>query len=248
MRLRTLVRDCLFLNWLVPAECLPPPPPPLRYDRRVVSGRDHVFVSALLFRQQGLHLPLLPFARISYPQLNVRTYVIDGDGRPAVLFSRMLVPSWVVLGVRWFGQQPAEVGSFRYPAAGRGSVARESWSVRAKGAGLAVEAEPGPPAVHPGFASWEGLVALLRERPRGFAIVRGGLREVRASHPPVAVVPMRAEIGEDLLLRRAVLGDGTGEWPELHSSWICPEIPFVFELGTLPTVGAVPRAAAPAPI
>ena len=45
--LRTTVRDCLYLNWAFPAEALPPPPAPLRYQRHVWQGREHVFASAL---------------------------------------------------------------------------------------------------------------------------------------------------------------------------------------------------------
>lgn len=246
MRLRTLVRDCLFLNWMVPAASLPELPAPLSYDRRLVGGVDQVFVSALLFRQQGLHLPSLPFARFSYPQLNIRTYVTDGDGRPAVFFQRMLVPTWVLPGVRWIGRQPAQSGRFHYPRAGCGGLALESWSVRADGELLMAAAEPGSVAAHTGFASWNGLVTALRQRSRGFALVRGGLREIRASHPEAETLPMRAEIGDDRLLRRALTGDPGAQWPSLHSAWICPEIPFVFELGTQPAV-TVPRAA-PAPI
>lgn len=246
MRLRTLVRDCLFLNWMVPAASLPELPAPLSYDRRLVGGVDQVFVSALLFRQQGLHLPWLPFARISYPQLNIRTYVLDGDGRSAVFFSRMLVPTWVLPGVRWIGRQPAQSGRFHYPRAGRGGLGPETWSVRADGDLLTVAAEPGSVAVHAGFASWDGLVTALRQRSRGFALVRGGLREIRTSHPDAPTAPMRAELHDDRLLRRALTGDAGADWPALHSAWICPEIPFVFELGTLPAV-AVPRAA-PAPV
>ena len=32
MRLRTRIRDCLYLNWAIPASWLPPPPSPLRYE------------------------------------------------------------------------------------------------------------------------------------------------------------------------------------------------------------------------
>ena len=95
MKLRTLLRDALYLNWALPAAAVPPPPPPLAYELHSEGGREWVFASALLFRQQGLHLPALPFARVSYPQANVRLYILDGERMPAVLFRSMLVPAWV---------------------------------------------------------------------------------------------------------------------------------------------------------
>src|SRR4051794_15661183 len=68
--LRTTVRDCLYLNWALPAEALPVPPKPLRYQIHSWQGRDWVFASALLFHQDSLHFTALPRLRLGYPQLN----------------------------------------------------------------------------------------------------------------------------------------------------------------------------------
>jgi len=100
MMLQMTVRDCLFLNWALPADALPEPPPPLRYQLHSWQGRDYVFASALLFHQDAVHFAALPLLRFGYPQLNLRLYVLDQDGVPSVLFRRMLMPSWVVPGVR----------------------------------------------------------------------------------------------------------------------------------------------------
>src|SRR6202035_544612 len=107
MLLRTTVRDCLFLNWALPAAALPAPVAPLRYQLHSWQGEDYVFASALLFYQEGLHLPALPLLWVSFPQLNVRLYVLDGEGVPAVLFRRMLMPAWLAPGVRLVTGQPA---------------------------------------------------------------------------------------------------------------------------------------------
>ena len=96
--LQTTVRDCLYLNWALPAESLPEPPAPLRYQLHLWQGRYWVFASALLFHQDALHLTALPRLRFGYPQLNVRLYMLDEDGVPSVLFRRMLMPAWVVPG------------------------------------------------------------------------------------------------------------------------------------------------------
>ena len=103
--LQSVVRDCLYLNWALPAAALPPAPAPLRYQLHPFQGEDHVFASAVLFHQEGLHLQGLPRLRLSYPQCNVRLYVLDGDSVPAVLFRSMLMPLWVVPGVRLVSQQ-----------------------------------------------------------------------------------------------------------------------------------------------
>ncbi len=245
MILRTLVRDCLFLNWAVPVELLPPAPEPLRYELHRAGDRAFVLVSALLFRQVGLRLARLPAAGLSYPQCNVRAYVIDGDGLPAVWFWRELMPLWVVPGARLIGRQPARGARFTYPAPiAAGSTGPWRWNVRGGGGSgrLLARAEPGAPGVAPGgpvLPAWDALVEHLRQRPRGYALSPFGLERVSTSHPPVPVWPLRAEVEDDSLVRATVPGAMPTSWPGLHSAWLCPEIPFLFELVSLPEV-AVP--------
>jgi len=58
---------------------------------------------------------------------------------------------------------------------------------------------------------------------------------------------MRAEVsGTGLLPRLLDLAPGT-HWPGLHSVWLCPEIPILFELGLVlrvPVAPAMPQPAA----
>jgi hypothetical protein len=154
---------------------------------------------------------------------------------PAVLFWSVLVPFWVAPVARLLARQRTQWGSFRYPRpsrAGGGDGEEEwRWTVRRRGR-LEVAARPGSPrpGEGPDLGSWERTVAHLRERPRGYARGSGGrLRRVETTHPQVAVWPVRAEIAEDRLLGRCLPLEG-GTWPGLHSAWLCPEIPFVFEL------------------
>lgn len=251
MKLRTTVLDGLYLNWALPLAEVPAPPSPLRYEVHRWQGGETVFASALLFRQQGLHLPLLPLVRLSYPQLNLRLYVTDGDGVSSVLFRTVLVPGWVVPAARLIGRQPASPARFRFPRPSR-QLGAESWlwRVRRRGAGLEVEAGQGPPAVGEGpeLGSWDETVRYFRERRRGYAMAAGKLRRVETEQPRVAVWPVTAAVSD-----RGLLGAGLGpglagrEWPPLHSAWLCPEIPFTFELGVAPKLGVpsrVPQAAA----
>lgn len=234
MILRSVVRDCLFLNWALPVEALPEPPCPLRYQVHSWQGRDYVFASALLFFNEEFRLPLLPLIRLSYPQFNFRFCTLDGDGVPSVLFHTILVPLWVVPGARLVAKQPAARARFRYPRPSRRPPARPwRWTVISQEA-LEVSAQEESPGVGPGprFPSWEETVEYMRQRPRGYAQGPWGLRKIETSHPAVDIWPLRAQVEKaDLLLRTL---PGLPSWPELHSAWLCPEIPFVFELARAP--------------
>jgi hypothetical protein len=260
MKLRTVVRDCLFLNWALPLEALPEPPAPLRYQRHAWQGRDHVFASALLFHHDAVRWSAFPLLRVGYPQLNVRLYVLDDDGVPSVLFQRELMPAWVAPGVRLVSHHPAASARLDFPRPSREAGAG-SWSWRAeRGGTLTVRAWVHSPTFGEGprIGSWDETVRYFQERPRGYAVHGGALHRVEASHPPVeAVWPLAAEVvGGDSLLRRmlplahglpglpqaplqttpAVPQDGHGHLPALHSSWLCPEMPFSFVFDLVPRV------------
>jgi len=57
--LRSVLHDCLFLNWALPVEQLAPPPSPLRYQPHLFEGRSHTFASLLLCHRDA-PLPGLP--------------------------------------------------------------------------------------------------------------------------------------------------------------------------------------------
>lgn len=246
MRLRSLVQDALYLNWALPSAALPRPPRPLRYERFGCGDAECVFATALLFRHRGVHLPHLPFLRFTYPQMNLRLYATDAEGVPSVLFLDMLMPRWVGPAVRWVGRQPASSARLAFP---RPSLAPEEgeWTWRVEqGDALEVVARRGAPGTGEGpvIGPWQDTVRYFRERPRGYVATDGEVRRIETEHPPVAVWPMTAEVTEGSLLRHALpLGDGL---PRLHSAWLCPEIPFVFQLSLVPRVeleARMPRAA-----
>lgn len=270
MILESRVRDCLFLNWAVPVSALPEPLFPLRYQTRTWQGEDYTFVSALLFQQAGLHLSNLPLLRLSHPQCNLRLAVLDGDGMPSVLFRKMLLPRWMAPGVRLVTRQPAASAQLDFPRPSRQPGEGEwHWRVisRRRGA-LEVTARLASPGtisgsggsgggltgVGPCLGSWEETVEYFLERPRGYGEEDGTLRCIEASHPArqeVAVWPLSAEVtAADLLPALVPLSGENGwstGWPPLHSCWLCPEIPFVFEMLAEPRAvapAAVPQAAA----
>lgn len=246
MILRSLVRDCLYLNWALPAASLPPAPEALRYEIHTWQDRKFVFASALLFRNEPLRVANLPFLRLSYPQFNLRLYVLDGEGVPSVLFRCLMVPGWVVPGARLVARQPACGGTFAYPRPSK-SIEADSWRWRVRRGGkLVVTARQASPqaGAGPRLGGWEKTTAFFSQRERGYALGARGLTRIEASHRNAAVWPVEAELGAHSLLTDLLPLDGAG-WPELHSAWLCPEIPFVFELGVAPASRRRERATGP---
>jgi hypothetical protein len=254
MMLQMTVRDCLYLNWALPADALPEPVAPLRYQVHSWKGSDYVFASALLFHQDAVHFSALPLLRFGYPQLNLRLYVLDRDGVPSVLFRRMLMPSWVVPGVRLVTHQPASRARLDFPRPSRqAGDGPWLWKVE-RGGSLEVRAWQDSPQIGEGprIGSWEQTVRYFYERPRGYAESAGVLHKIEARHPPADYWPLRVEMSGDEMLGRLLSlnggdnGNGGLHWPGLHSAWLCPEIPFVFELGLVPKVKVAPSMPQPA--
>lgn len=243
---RTVVRDCLYLNWAFPADALPPLPEPLRYEVHSVDESRLVFGSALLFRHEHLHVAGLPFLRLSYPQLNFRFYVTDHEEVPSIFLHRLLVPHWVVPSSRWLAGQPAVAGRFNFPTpTGEADSGSWQWVVH-RDATLKVTARQSAPQMGagPALGSWERMTSYFRQRRRAYLITAGGLRSVETSQRSVPIWPLSVEMQDRQLLDLCLPLPESTSWPELHSTWLCPEIPFVFELDTAAAREALRRAAA----
>ena len=242
---RTVVRDCLYLNWAFPVEALPPLPEPLRYEAHAAEGASLVFGSALLFRHEHLHVAGLPFLRLSYPQFNFRFYVTDHEEVPSIFLHRLLVPHWVVPGSRWLAGQPAVGGRFSFPApTAEANAGYWQWEVHRE-ASLKLTACQGSPEVTagPSLGSWERMTSYFRQRRRAYLVTAGGLRSVETSQRSVPIWPLSVEMQDIHLLDLCLPLPESTPWPELHSAWLCPEIPFVFELDTAAAREAQRRAA-----
>lgn len=244
--LRTVVRDCLYLNWAFPATVLPVLPEPLRYEEHVVDAGAFVFGSALLFRHQHLHVAGLPFLRLSYPQFNFRLYVTDHEGVPSIFLHRLLVPHWVVPSTRWLAGQPAVAGRFHFPSpAEETELGSWQWEVHRESS-LKLKASQSAPQVGsgPSLGSWERTTSYFRQRRRAYLVTAGGLRSVETRQRSVPIWPLSIEILDRRLLESCLSLPEPRAWPELHSAWLCPEIPLVFELDTAAQREALRRAAA----
>jgi len=233
MLLRTTVRDCLFLNWALPRESLPSLPGNLRYELHPVGDRSYGFVSVLLFRQNGLRLAAVPWVRLSYSQLNLRFYAIDEEGVPSVLFGALIVPRWVVPLAEGAGQRGLTAGRFDYPRPSR-DRGRASWRWRATARGsLELSGRQSVPrsGAGPDLGSWQRTCDYFRRRDRGYVLAGGSLHQIETSHSLTAVWPMEVEVLDDSLPRALLGGAHECGLPEVHSAWLCPEIPLDFELG-----------------
>lgn len=241
MKLRAVARDCLFLNWAVPRALLEPPPGPLRYD---CGAEGDVLVSVLLFRQEGIRLrprtlrTLLP---LSYPQLQVRLCVVDGEGTASMLVRSILVPRWVLPGARLWVGPSVRSARFALPETGGGDEDILGWSVESDLGALQLEAS----AMGSCADSWRRVFERVRCRSRGYVADNGGLRRLETSVPAGEVWPLAVRLGAvDLLPGCVRLRQGV--WPELHSAWLAPELGLVFDRGGELEL-AMPRRQVPAP-
>lgn len=257
MVLQTTVRDCLYLNWAIPARALPSVPEPLRHELHPGKDREWGFASALLFFQEGLRLRGVPWLRFTYPQANLRFNVLDAEGLPAVYFRRMLVPFWVVPAARLVARQPTRAARLDFPRPSLDPGA-EAWTWRLGGRhgsedGLVVTARRGAPQAPggPELGSWEETVRYFRERRRGYSRLAGRLHRIDTRQPPAAVWPVKVEVaGAEVVASGLGLEPLDGEagapaW-ELHSAWLCPEMSLTFEVVRAPEPDEPVRRRVPA--
>jgi hypothetical protein len=247
MLLRTVVRDCLYVNWALPRQQLPPPPEPLRYELHRHGSESYGFVSAVLFRQRGLRLAAVPWLRLSYPQLNVRCYVLDEEGVPAVLFHSLLVPGWVVPLARVTGQGWLARAHLEFPRPSL-EIREEAWTWRAVARGcLEISGRAASPRTGggPQLGAWPRTCDYFRRRDRGFVLAGDRLRRIETSHGTTTSWPMEIEVGDDALVRGVLGMPATEAWPSVHSAWLCPQVPLDFEIAAAKPVPIGRRVPAP---
>jgi hypothetical protein len=213
---QTSLAEALFVNWAVPPDALPSPPPSLTLERTVSEGEAYAFVTLVVFRQHGLHVAALPWPRLSFPQCGLRLPVRDRDGIAAAWLLRELVPAWVVPLARGLAGQPASAAIF---GGGVNASGARSWNVYA-GLPLVLAARPSAPAVsEPRLGSWLETVAFFRERPRGYVVGRR-LRRVQASHPRADATPVAVDVERDDWLAAALPGVVRETWKRPHSAFV----------------------------
>ena len=98
----------------------------------------------------------------------------------------------------------------------------------------------------PSLGSWEQTVDYFRHRRRGYVVWQRRLRPIRPSRRSVEVCPLEVEVGRADLVAECFAEVDAEVWQAPHSAWLCPEIPFIFELSEL-RAPALPRRRVPAP-
>jgi uncharacterized protein len=173
--LRLTLRDALFAHWpvdeAVVAARLPPGVRPDTYDGTTYVGLVGVGMS----RVRLPRLPPVPHLA-TFPQVNVRLYGVDDEGRQGVVFCTMDSPRVAGLGARlarlpylWSSVQTRREGAVvGYEVRRRGSAVRGSLTVRV-----------GPRVVSP-----TGLDDFLTARWGLFSSAAGGTWYLPLAHPP----------------------------------------------------------------
>lgn len=204
----------LFLHWTWdPAAIQATLPPGLTVD--VHEGKAWVgLVPFFMERVRPRGLPAVP-GLSAFLELNVRTYVHDGQGRPGVWFYSLDANQWLAVKIaRTFFHLPYE------HAAMRATVAPETGEVdfRARRAGTERESRFGyrPAGESAGRKAKAGsLEFFLVERYRLFAqdARRERLFSGQVHHPPYRIGAPHVRTWDDTMLRLAGF-DGAGRAPD----------------------------------
>jgi hypothetical protein len=172
----------------------------------------------------------MPLPRVDAPQCQVHLCTLDGDGVPSVLIRAVFVPSWFAPGARWVTRQPVRAARLVYPAS-TAVLDTWRWEVR-RGSRLVVEGEIGIPATAPGseLGTWDQTVSYFRRRGLGFTETLRGLKRIEIERSSAEVMPIRATVEDDGLLRKQLPELGPSEPIELHSAWLCAPMQISYEL------------------
>lgn len=247
MRLETVGRDCLFLNWALPVERLPRLEGQLRYDVVESDGERFVFASAALFRQRVLELPGVQFPKVSFPQLSLRLCTLDRDSVPSLYVCTLLMPAWAYASFKLLAWRPARLATFDYPRAGAGlESAPLRWRIKSQGM-LDVTVTEGAMGVGegPSLGDWAQCVGYFQRRSRWYLGSPDGLRRISVERGEGQAVPVAAEMAQNTLLSDCLESDARQVWPGLHSAWLSPEASFILEIGRAKERGLPERLPAP---
>jgi len=135
MTWKSTVSDVVYLNFAVREdEVNRLLPPGTSLDTRLHRGETWGFFSLVLFRHDSLYNARFGWPSLSFPQANLRVYVKDTDGSPAVYFKRMYMPRFYSLLARWFGKPPVSTMNLSFPGTVH-SGGEYRWRLTGRGAG-----------------------------------------------------------------------------------------------------------------
>jgi len=232
MSVEMLLRDMLYVSYLVPGSRVRPMVP----DSLPLATVDatHVFVSLVIFRGKTAALSLLPSPRFPFDQVNVRTYVTDPvTGKPAVYFVNCGISNGLITFLYGlFSGMPVEhipysiapkqdtEGRYLEYAAAGNWYGRFSLTIR--------EVAPELTGLAP-FATVQEAIDYLIDPLVGFYGPAEKLKRLEVFHPPL--VPRVGEMTEASFPYLGKLG--LVDPPEVirpHSILLIPRTPFLIYL------------------
>ncbi len=204
--------DLTFLHWRYPPDEVQRILPP---DLTVDTFDDSAWVALVPFKMVRVRPPWAPALGplTTFPETNVRTYVVGPDGIPGVWFMSLDITR--LLGValaRWLFHVPycwAGMAVRKAPETIEYQARRRSPGLR--GATSRVVVMPGPPVTP------SDLTRFLTNRWRAYTRIGGGVGYARVSHEPWSLRSASVLELSDQLVQASDLASPKGE-PLVHYS------------------------------
>lgn len=188
MSVEMLLRDMLYVSYLIPASRLNPVLPPF-LKPAVVDG-ENVFISLVIFCGKTSGAAGIPTPRIPFDQVNIRTYVIDPlTGKPGVHFIHCGISGALITFLyRTLSGMPVQHTPFSIdPKINMdGSYSRYKVSGKWNGA-FSIEAEEISPALTSlsPFSSVQEAIDYLIDPLVGFYVDGASVRRLEVYHAPL---------------------------------------------------------------
>lgn len=189
-QIEMLMRDMLFINWVVQPEALRDMVhQELELDTRFDStGRPVAFVSAVCFRVAEVRSNVLPLPSLSFDQVNYRAYVKEGENS-SVFFLDMKVNSRMLTMLTGFLNVPVSYDEIEITSA-QNSTASHRYNFRSSGlrAEAVIEARSESITADPAITS-----EFITQRPVGYASAGDNAFKIEVEHPVLQAVSARIE-------------------------------------------------------
>jgi hypothetical protein len=236
MTVEMLLRDMLYVSYLVPVSTLDPFLPSVLRPAAVDGG--NVFVTLVIFRGKTSGAATIPMPRIPFDQVNIRTYVIDPvTDRPSVYFIRCGISGAVITFLyRILSGMPVEHTPFSIMTDKNSSGCYSRYRVSGEWNGtLAIEAEEISPALAslPPFPSVREAIDYLIDPLVGFYTDGRVLRRLTIFHDPLIPRVCRpVRIAFPYLSALGIVPDEAVLAP--HNILLVPFTPFLIHLPAKP--------------
>jgi len=182
-----LLRDMLYVSYLLPAERVRPIVPA---SLALATIDNHVFVSLVIFRGKTSALARVPSPRFPFDQVNVRTYVLDPvTGGPSVYFVNCGISSGLITFLyRLLSGMPVEQIDYRIAVQQDKEGAYADYSATGNWNGdFSLRVRETAPALEslPPFYGVQDAIDYLIDPLVGFYGSEQRMRRLEVFHPPL---------------------------------------------------------------